>query len=171
MVIHVNRVPTANLLPISASNTSASLDTPTKIMKHPTIVKNNKTDSIDYAPLPQDTQPQNTPKSVFSTTDISGSEHTIVKNKIIEAVKIQHLRYQSANRYNSNLRTHELQHFLHITPEAHNFLQHAADKLQLSARGYLKVLKIAQTIADFDSVTEVKIEQISEALSFRQQDS
>ncbi len=61
--------------------------------------------------------------------------------------------------------------FSHITPEAHNFLQHAADKLQLSARGYLKVLKIAQTIADFDSVTEVKIEQISEALSFRQQDS
>ncbi len=171
MVIHVNRVPTADLLPISASNTSTFLDTPTKIMKHPTIVKNNKTDSIDHAPLPQNAQPQNTPKSVFSTTDISDSEHTIVKNKIIEAVKIQHLRYQSANRYNSSLRTHELQHFLHITPEAHNFLQHAADKLQLSARGYLKVLKIAQTIADFDSVTEVKIEQISEALSFRQQDS
>ncbi len=65
MVIHVNRVPTADLLPISASNTSTSLDTPTKIMKHPTIVKNNKTDSIDYAPLPQDAQPQKTPLNQY----------------------------------------------------------------------------------------------------------
>lgn len=170
MVIHVNRVPTADLMPLSSTKNAASSRLPTKMLARSTIVKNNKTDDITPAPHFQNASPQNTSEPVFSTTDITGSEHLIVKNKIIEAVNSQHLRYSSTNRYNSNLRTHELQHFLHVTPDAYAFLQNATDKLQLSARGYLKVLKVAQTIADFDGITEVKIEQISEALSFRQQD-
>ncbi len=50
------------------------------------------------------------------------------------------------------------------------FLHEAADRLRLSARGYHRVLKLARTLADLDSVEEVSRIHLAEALSYRGQD-
>ena len=50
------------------------------------------------------------------------------------------------------------------------FLRDAAETLQLSARGYHRVLKLARTLADLDGLDEVSRIHLAEALSYRGQD-
>ena len=47
-------------------------------------------------------------------------------------------------------------------------LADAAVRLNLTARGYTRVLKVARTIADLDGVDAVRRVHIAEALSYRQ---
>jgi len=50
------------------------------------------------------------------------------------------------------------------------FLRQAAESLQLSARGYHRVLKLARTLADLDGLDKVSRIHLAEALSYRGQD-
>jgi len=47
-------------------------------------------------------------------------------------------------------------------------LRDAADHMNLSARGYHRVLKVARTVADLDGSEGVLRRHIAEALSYRQ---
>jgi len=51
--------------------------------------------------------------------------------------------------------------------KAKTILDHATTKLDLSNRGYLKTIKIAQTIADIDGESEVGEAALMEALQYR----
>ena len=55
-----------------------------------------------------------------------------------------------------------------VTSEARTLLQHAAEELALSARGYHRVLKVARTIADLDETKSVSTKHVAEALRYRQ---
>jgi magnesium chelatase family protein len=46
-------------------------------------------------------------------------------------------------------------------------LREAADVLQISARGYHRVLRVARTLADLDGAEKVGRIHIAEALSYR----
>jgi len=104
-----------------------------------------------------------------TTDNKTASEHTVVKNKIIETRQIQQRRYQEVGLYNGSVSHTLLNRHLQATPQALALLKKAVKTLNLSARSYYKVLKIARTIADLDRKTGVEIEHISEALSFRAQ--
>ncbi len=54
-----------------------------------------------------------------------------------------------------------------ISPEARSLLHTASASLQLSARGYHRVLKVARTIADLDDSALVGYPHVSEALRYR----
>lgn len=56
------------------------------------------------------------------------------------------------------------------TPDPHglNLLRDAADAMNLSARGYHRVLRVARTLADLDQREQVSRIHIAEALSYRQ---
>ncbi len=101
-------------------------------------------------------------------TDYKNTEHFHVKNTITEAIKLQNQRYQSNSRYNNDLTPQELSDLVPLSPAATDLLNQAANRLKLSNRVYFKTIKIARTIADLAQVTEVDVEQISEALSLRQ---
>ena len=96
------------------------------------------------------------------------SEHFVVKNKITEAIQRQNQRYCNSNQYNGLLSNIEVDQYIHLQPDAQNLLRQAIKRFSISTRGYYKILKIAQTIADLSGETEVKTEHISEALSFRE---
>ncbi len=95
------------------------------------------------------------------------TEHTVVKNKIKEAIDRQRTRYNQSGIYNSSLSSHQVSNLLRLTSAAESLLESASAKLDLSARSYFKVIKVAQTIADLDGNDIIDVPHLTEALSYR----
>jgi magnesium chelatase family protein len=68
---------------------------------------------------------------------------------------------------NSSLSTKQLEKFAELDQAAKNILSTAADKLNLSARSYFKVLRVAKTIADLAVRENIAKEDAAEALQYR----
>jgi magnesium chelatase family protein len=54
-----------------------------------------------------------------------------------------------------------------LHPEARTLAEQAADKLRLSSRGFIRVLRVARTIADLARSPQVRRVDVAEALAFR----
>jgi magnesium chelatase family protein len=54
-----------------------------------------------------------------------------------------------------------------MSPDARELLERAADKLQLSARGFTRTLRVARSIADLANMDVVARIHVAEALSYR----
>src|SRR5690606_22542920 len=68
---------------------------------------------------------------------------------IINLAKLQQSnRYKSSIKNNSNLSNRDLKTHLALSPAVRQLLATATDRLNLSARSYFKVIKVARTIAD-----------------------
>ena len=107
-------------------------------------------------------------KELISSSSSSSYEHANAKKQIDISLKLQHKRYNCSNLYNSMIKSSDLKNKFSISPEAENLLNLATSKLNLSARSYLKILKVSRTIADLDSSKDIKPSYISEALQYRQ---
>jgi len=101
---------------------------------------------------------------------LNKNQHPKVFEHIISAQSVQKVRYNSSNIYNASLSSATIKSMLVLSPAARKLLLSASKQLQLSARSYFKVIKVAQTIADLDSTTFDKTIQsihIAEALQYR----
>jgi predicted ATPase with chaperone activity len=54
-----------------------------------------------------------------------------------------------------------------FSPEARSLLRQALVRDALSGRAYVRVMSLARTVADLDSMDEVSAEHLAEALSLR----
>ena len=78
------------------------------------------------------------------------------------------ISYSNSNKYNADIDSSSVDKIAALTAEAKQFLLAAAKKLDLSARGYFKVIKVARTIADLESSLEITIPHVAESLQYRQ---
>ncbi len=81
--------------------------------------------------------------------------------------KIRAKQLQSRGSLNSELSNKALRNFANMTPETEQFFNQASGRMKLSARGYIRALRVALTIADIEESTSVEIPHISEALQYR----
>ena len=83
----------------------------------------------------------------------------------------QRVKEPDVRKYNNaTLPTSIMNKYINVEPAAYDFLHEVFDKLELSARGYDRVLRVSRTIADLDCSETVKVEHIAEAVQFRSLD-
>lgn len=97
----------------------------------------------------------------------SSKQEHLMRKRIFNARGIQSRRYKSPSILNAHASNKELKMHLSITNEARDFLNQAAARLELSARSYMRTLKVARTIADLNGKENVQIEDVSEAIQYR----
>lgn len=89
-----------------------------------------------------------------------------IRKRVIKAREIQTKRYGEA-KTNSKMSQEELKKYCIIKEEDKRFLISALENLQISARVYDKILKIARTIADLAGEKEISRKHLLEAISFK----
>ncbi|MCA9325774.1 YifB family Mg chelatase-like AAA ATPase [Candidatus Saccharibacteria bacterium] len=97
----------------------------------------------------------------------SGSSQAIDSARRVASARSTQLQRFSHAKLNAGMTNQELKQHGHITPEAKQILDAAGEKLGISARSYMRTIKVARTIADLDQSTRIETRHITEALQFR----
>lgn len=106
----------------------------------------------------------------LSTNEVHGEKTERIKERVLRARDIQEKRFKKATRNlktNSEMNVKELNTFAQLTEEVKSVLNQSAERLQLSARAYHRVIKLARTIADLESAEHISSTHILEALQYR----
>ena len=92
----------------------------------------------------------------------------VIKARVCEARKRQKIRYQNTKiQCNAMLHGAELSKYCRLNGEEMRLMGQAYDVLNLTARSYHRILKVARTIADLDYSEEIKLEHLQEAIGYR----
>lgn len=102
-----------------------------------------------------------------------GESSAAVKERVLSARERQKERYARSEAgekisKNADASGSLLEKTALATDDALAFLLKAAEKMQLSARAYHRILRVARTIADLEQNDRILTAHIAEALSFRQ---
>ena len=98
--------------------------------------------------------------------DVESSK--IIKERVNNARKIQNERYKNENIFsNSDLTPKLIERYCKIDKESEELLEISFKNLNLSMRGYYKILKIARTIADLENQEKISAKHIIEAIQFK----
>jgi magnesium chelatase family protein len=113
---------------------------------------------------------EKTPFEEILSADGAGSKEIEDSlQKITLAKQIQSSRFLNHKKItrNSDMDLKEIRKFCELMPDAALLLNGAAEKLNLSNRSHLRVLKIARTIADLEKAPIIETPHIAEALQYR----
>ncbi len=106
-------------------------------------------------------------KDISQVTE--GEKSAIIRERVIKARKKQELRYAQIKGVHCNAQMSErmIHQFAEPDEAGIALLRTAMERLNLSARAYNRILKVARTIADLDDSDQVLSRHLSEAISYR----
>jgi len=99
-----------------------------------------------------------------------GSTTEMIQKRVLNARRIQEERFKSSARNistNSDMNIKDLPLFAPLEEEIRILLNESAARLELSARAYHRVIKLARTIADLDHSATITKNHLLEALQYR----
>lgn len=108
----------------------------------------------------------------LSTREYSSEKSEDIRARVIEARDIQAKRYENAKGVfaNAQMSSRMVRELCELNQAGRILLKTAMQKLQLSARAYDRILKVARTCADLGGSPDIKIEHLAEAIQYRSLD-
>lgn len=101
---------------------------------------------------------------LLATTESNEESSEYVRQRVQAARDVQLHRQGKCNAF---LSVAELDHFAKLLPDAQALLNRAMTKLNLSARVYHRIVKLARTLADLEASGQITVQHLGEALNFR----
>lgn len=90
--------------------------------------------------------------------------------KVSKAIGNQENRFGKSQKYNSAMAADEVEKYCELTESGQTVIKQAFDTLNLSMRGYHKIMKVARTIADLDGSQLIDAAHLQEAIMYRSLD-
>lgn len=91
-----------------------------------------------------------------------------IRKRVKAARNMQKIRYEGENvRYNGELSAKQVEKYCALSEREQEFMEQVFEKMELSARSYHRILKVARTIADLDGAEKIRISHLSEAVCYR----
>lgn len=100
---------------------------------------------------------------------VKGEPSSAIADRVQKARALQQKRYGTSTITNANLSNQLMRKHASLLPTAKQLLDGASSKLDISARSYMRIIKVARTIADLNGSREIGIPEITEALQYRRQ--
>ena len=137
--------------------------TPDQVLRYRAKISGPLLDRIDL----QLTVPRVDRAALMAEQAPAGDTSAVVRARVIACRAMQLARQ---GKPNARLSTAEIEQ--HCTPDAaaRSLLEQAMGRLNLSARGYHRVLKVARTLADLAGVATIGSAQVAEAVRYRELD-
>lgn len=105
------------------------------------------------------------------TNDQLAEDSATIRQRVTAARAIQNRRFTKTKIYsNSNMDAAMTKEYCVLDAEGEKLLKSAFENLNLSARAYTRILKVARTIADLAGSENILPEHLSEAISYRSLD-
>jgi len=102
--------------------------------------------------------------------NIKGISSTEMLQKVLQATEKQATRFGRKNIFNGHMTADLVEKHCILTDAAEQTIKKAFDAMNLSMRGYHKILKVARTIADLDDCNIIDVQHIREAIMYRSLD-
>lgn len=139
---------------------------PSQVQKYLNKISGPLLDRIDI-------QVEITPVPFDELTKSAPSECSVtIRDRVMSARQIQQQRFANEPGIHSNaqMTPRLLQKYAQLDERGKAMLQSAMERLNLSARAYDRILKVARTIADLDRSDTIQSMHIAEAISYRSLD-
>lgn len=107
------------------------------------------------------------------STDRMGESSETIRKRVQAARDIQHARFSKTDSRspiitcNADMHLAEIRQFCKLDEAGENLIRTAMSQLNLTARGYHRVLKLARTIADLAHSEQIHAIHVAEALQYR----
>lgn len=140
--------------------------TPSQVQKYLNKISGPLLDRIDIqveiTPVPFDELTKNTPSE----------SSACIRERVMRARQIQEQRFahEAGIHSNAQMTPRLLQKYAQPDERGKQMLQNAMERLNLSARAYDRILKVARTIADLDASEAILSVHIAEAIGYRSLD-
>lgn len=106
----------------------------------------------------------------MASTTLAESSASI-RERVMRARRVQAERFVGTGIHtNTMMSSAMLREFCPLTAESRMLLDRAMERLQLSARAYDRIIKVARTIADLEGAADIAPTHISEAITYRSLD-
>jgi magnesium chelatase family protein len=114
-----------------------------------------------------------TPVPFEKLTDTRNAESSVdIRARVTKAREIQSERFELFDNihYNAQMSTKQIREYCALDTNSLQLLKTAMERLNLSARAYDRILKVARTIADLEGTEIVNSNHIGEAIQYRSLD-
>ena len=106
-------------------------------------------------------------KDELQNKTLAESSYYVAK-RVQKARDIQTKRFVGTKIFtNSEMTLPLIEKHCQLDEKSQKLLENAIDKFKLSARGYMRILKLSRTIADLDNSQNIQLKHIAESLQYR----